>query len=150
MCPNMTCTCVSKRPGSSVVPETSTASSPSSPRPTSTIHSPSTATSASTGAAPVPSNTSPPANTVLISDSSRRWPGQRNGSAAGALLQADGEGVERHGEEEHAAGDDVDVAVRHVERVQAVLQRPDEGGAERRAAHLAAPAEEADAADDGG
>src|SRR6059058_5887067 len=61
----MTCTCVSKRPGRSVEPATSTCSSPSSPTPTSTICPSTTATSASATPAPVPSNTRPPANTVL-------------------------------------------------------------------------------------
>src|SRR5947208_8569924 len=61
----MTCTCVSKRPGRSVEPLTSTCSSPSSPTPTSAICPSTTATSASASAAPVPSKTRPPANTVL-------------------------------------------------------------------------------------
>src|SRR5581483_5383825 len=74
--------------------------------------------------------------------------GHGRASAPGASLQPHGHRVERDRAEEHEAGDDVDPAVGHVQRVQAVLERPDEHCSEQRAAHLAAAAEEADAADD--
>ena len=67
--------------------------------------------------------------------------------AAGARLQPDRDRVERHRSEQHGAGDDVDPAVRDAQRVEAVLQRPDQDGAEQGTAHLAATAEEADPAD---
>ena len=50
--------------------------------------------------------------------------------AAGAGLQPDGERVECHGAEEHQARDDVDPAVRDLQRVEAVLQRSDQHRAE--------------------
>ncbi len=70
--------------------------------------------------------------------------------AAGARLQPDRDRVERHRSEQHEPGDDVDPAVRDAQRVEAVLQRPDQDGAEQGTAHLAAAAEQADASDDRG
>src|SRR5690348_5683580 len=63
---NMTWTWQSKSPGRSVLPVTSTRSSPSRFDPTSTNRPPSTTTSTSAGGDPVPSNTLPPPNTVRV------------------------------------------------------------------------------------
>jgi hypothetical protein len=62
----VTCTWQSNSPGSTVNPAQSTASSASRPVPTSTMRPSSTTTSARAGAAPDPSKTSPPVNTVRV------------------------------------------------------------------------------------
>src|SRR5829696_9766545 len=61
----------SNSPGSRWRPPTSTASSPSSPGPTSTIRPPSMSTSASAGGVPVPSKTTPPVSSVLVTGAAR-------------------------------------------------------------------------------
>ena len=70
-------------------------------------------------------------------------------SAAGLALAPAEERVERDGEEQDAAGRDVDHALGQVERVEAVRDRRDHECAEEGVPHLAAAAEEARAADHG-
>src|SRR5262245_9865033 len=66
----MTCVWQSNSPGSTARPAQSTRSSPSRPGPTSTMSPSSTTTSASARAAPVPSKTAPPANSILVTSRS--------------------------------------------------------------------------------
>ena len=84
----------------------------------------------------------PPAKSIRIPPQAPSVP-----LAPGARLQPNGNRVERHRSEQHEAGDDVDPAVRDAQRVEAVLQGADQDGTEQGAAHLAATAEETDAAD---
>src|SRR4051795_2237366 len=69
--------------------------------------------------------------------------------ASGVLLARPENRVERDGEEQDAARDDVDDALRQVERVEAVRDRGDHERAEEGVAHLAATPEEAAAPDHG-
>src|SRR3954451_25374371 len=69
--------------------------------------------------------------------------------ASGLLLARPENRVERDGEEQDAARDDVDDALRQVERVEAVRDRGDHERAEESIAHLAATPEEAAAPDHG-
>src|SRR5215207_8006971 len=66
----------SNSPGSRWRPPTSTASSPSSPGPTSRMRPSSTSRSASAGGAPVPSKTRPPRSSVLVIGGSLPGPGR--------------------------------------------------------------------------
>src|SRR5215218_6011817 len=66
----------SNSPGSRWRPATSTASSPSSPGPTSRMRPSSTSRSASAGGAPVPSKTRPPRSSVLVIGGSLPGPGR--------------------------------------------------------------------------
>ena len=87
----------------------------------------------------------------VVRDERRRRPDRRRRRlAARALLQSPGDRVERHGEQQDDAGDDVDRARRVAADVQAVRDRRDDERAEERSADLPASAEQADASDDGG